>query len=198
MVADWLLKSNGSTALTQNWLWIRSRFQKSEKLENSPHKFGHRMIVLEDNDLLHLARGTYAIYNVSKDESGAAYGSVSRALSTLDMEVNSIMKGGYDHYMQKEINEQPDSVLQTMRGRVKFDREPKVRTYSSSGFAVDIRPLQGKRSGDCLVHVATKWENACNYLLVTIYALWAAIGLMSTGCGCQQQFVSQQGTADVA
>ena len=86
------------------------------------------MIVLEDNDLLHLARGTYAIYNVSKDESGAAYGSVSRALSTLDMEVNSIMKGGYDHYMQKEINEQPDSVLQTMRGRVKFDRQPKVST----------------------------------------------------------------------
>lgn len=126
MVADWLLKSNGSTALTQNWLWIYSRFEKSEKNEKSPHKFGHRMIVLEDNDLLHLARGTYAIYNVSKDESGAAYGSVSRALSTLDMEVNSIMKGGYDHYMQKEINEQPDSVLQTMRGRVKFDREPKV------------------------------------------------------------------------
>ncbi|EIE25165.1 isomerising glucosamine-fructose-6-phosphate aminotransferase [Coccomyxa subellipsoidea C-169] len=86
-----------------------------------------QMIVLEDNDLLHLARGTYAIYNVSKDESGAAYGSVSRALSTLDMEVNSIMKGGYDHYMQKEINEQPDSVLQTMRGRVKFDRQPKKR-----------------------------------------------------------------------
>lgn len=85
-----------------------------------------RMIVLEDNDLLHLARGTYAIYNVSKDEPGAAYGSVSRALSTLDMEVNSIMKGGYDHYMQKEINEQPDSVLQTMRGRVKFDQNPKV------------------------------------------------------------------------
>ncbi len=84
------------------------------------------MIVLEDNDLLHLARGTYAIYNVSKDEPGAAYGSVSRALSTLDMEVNSIMKGGYDHYMQKEINEQPDSVLQTMRGRVKFDPQPKV------------------------------------------------------------------------
>ncbi len=104
---------------------------------------GARMIVLEDNDLLHLARGTYAIYNVSKDESGAAYGSVSRALSTLDMEVNSIMKGGYDHYMQKEINEQPDSVLQTMRGRVKFDRQPKVCM---------LRPLQ------------SMWESLCPQL----------------------------------
>jgi len=32
------------------------------------------------------------------------------------------MKGGYAHYMQKEIHEQPESILQTMRGRVKFSR----------------------------------------------------------------------------
>ena len=36
------------------------------------------------------------------------------------MQVSSIMKGGYDHYMQKEIHEQPDSIQQTMRGRVDF------------------------------------------------------------------------------
>lgn len=30
------------------------------------------------------------------------------------------MKGGYDHYMQKEIHEQPESIQQTMRGRVDF------------------------------------------------------------------------------
>ena len=37
------------------------------------------------------------------------------------------MKGGYEHYMQKEIHEQPESVLQTMRGRVKLlDATPKV------------------------------------------------------------------------
>jgi glucosamine 6-phosphate synthetase-like amidotransferase/phosphosugar isomerase protein len=27
-------------------------------------------------------------------------------------------QGGYDHFMQKEIHEQPESILQTMRGRV--------------------------------------------------------------------------------
>ncbi len=42
-------------------------------------------------------------------------------------QVNSIMKGGYEHYMQKEIHEQPESVLQTMRGRVKFDQTQKAR-----------------------------------------------------------------------
>lgn len=28
----------------------------------------------------------------------------------------------FDHFMQKEIHEQPDSLLQTMRGRVAFNR----------------------------------------------------------------------------
>jgi glucosamine 6-phosphate synthetase-like amidotransferase/phosphosugar isomerase protein len=29
-----------------------------------------------------------------------------------------LAQGGYDHYMQKEIHEQPESILQSMRGRV--------------------------------------------------------------------------------
>jgi len=31
------------------------------------------------------------------------------------------MKGNFDHFMQKEIYEQPESVVNTMRGRVNFD-----------------------------------------------------------------------------
>jgi glucosamine--fructose-6-phosphate aminotransferase (isomerizing) len=31
------------------------------------------------------------------------------------------MKGQFDHFMQKEIYEQPESVVNTMRGRVNFD-----------------------------------------------------------------------------
>lgn len=31
------------------------------------------------------------------------------------------MKGSFDHFMQKEIYEQPESVVNTMRGRVNFD-----------------------------------------------------------------------------
>jgi len=39
----------------------------------------------------------------------------------LEMELAEIMKGKFDHYMQKEIYEQPESVVNTMRGRVNFD-----------------------------------------------------------------------------
>ena len=33
------------------------------------------------------------------------------------------MKGNYEHFMLKEIMEQPESVVNTMRGRVNFDKQ---------------------------------------------------------------------------
>ena len=48
-----------------------------------------RVLVLEDNDLLHLARGAYTIYNLQRDDPSAKVASVSRAMSRLDMEVSA-------------------------------------------------------------------------------------------------------------
>ena len=39
------------------------------------------------------------------------------------MEIQEIMKGSYSSFMQKEIFEQPESVVNTMRGRINFDNE---------------------------------------------------------------------------
>ena len=36
------------------------------------------------------------------------------------MEIQEIMKGSYTTFMQKEIFEQPESVVNTMRGRINF------------------------------------------------------------------------------
>lgn len=46
---------------------------------------------------------------------------MQRALSVLEMEVEQIKKGNYDHFMQKEIHEQPHSLTTTMRGRLKHN-----------------------------------------------------------------------------
>ena len=91
-----------------------------------------KVVVLEDGDVLHLCAGAYGIFATRGDGAAASASAcpsgisgpkpVPRGLSTLDMEVAHIMKGGWDHFMQKEIHEQPDSLLQTMRGRVCFDR----------------------------------------------------------------------------
>ena len=89
-----------------------------------------RVVVLEDGDVLHLHRGSYGIYSAA---AGAPAAAVPRALSTLELEVASIMKGGYDHFMQKEIHEQPESLLQTMRGRVALARSARRERRGCGG-----------------------------------------------------------------
>jgi len=39
-------------------------------------------------------------------------------IQKLDMELAAIEKGGYDHFMLKEINEQPDTIYDCLRGRL--------------------------------------------------------------------------------
>ncbi len=39
-------------------------------------------------------------------------------IQELELELESIEKGGYDHFMLKEINEQPKSIFDTLRGRL--------------------------------------------------------------------------------
>ena len=94
---------------------------------------------MEDNDVVHLCKGAYGIFNVGHPDRSLA---VPRVLQTLEMEVNHIMKGGYDHFMQKEIHEQPESVTETMRGRVKFVKSPeRVRVSCQTQCIIVKLPL---------------------------------------------------------
>ena len=89
-----------------------------------------RVLVLEDDDVCHCHDGTYKIYKVEKQKhsqhpgytsghDSPEYGlykpvvmskEVERTIETLEMEVESIMKGEFDHFMQKEIFEQPEAI----------------------------------------------------------------------------------------
>ena len=50
-------------------------------------------------------------------------GDLAREITTLKMEIQQIMKGNFSSFMQKEIFEQPESVVNTMRGRINFEME---------------------------------------------------------------------------
>jgi hypothetical protein len=52
------------------------------------------------------------------------------------MEVASIMKGAYDHFMQKEIHEQPESLAQTLMGRIKLTGKARRSFRSNSSGSV--------------------------------------------------------------
>jgi glucosamine--fructose-6-phosphate aminotransferase (isomerizing) len=48
---------------------------------------------------------------------------VSRQTSYIDWDIVTAEKAGFDHFMIKEINEQPKAYLDTMRGRISTDEE---------------------------------------------------------------------------
>ncbi|XP_047087520.1 glutamine--fructose-6-phosphate aminotransferase [isomerizing] 1-like isoform X1 [Lolium rigidum] len=74
-------------------------------------------LAIEDNEIFHIQDGSVSILKFDREKEKPA--SVQRALSVLEMEVEQIKKGSYDHFMQKEIHEQPHSLTTTMRGRLK-------------------------------------------------------------------------------
>uniref|UniRef100_A0A4W3HG99 glutamine--fructose-6-phosphate transaminase (isomerizing) n=1 Tax=Callorhinchus milii TaxID=7868 RepID=A0A4W3HG99_CALMI len=76
----------------------------------------NQVIFLEDDDVAAVAEGQLSIHRVERSVGGVT----SRAIQTLQMELQQIMKGNFKAFMQKEIFEQPESVFNTMRGRVNF------------------------------------------------------------------------------
>ncbi|PKA63071.1 Glutamine--fructose-6-phosphate aminotransferase [isomerizing] [Apostasia shenzhenica] len=74
-------------------------------------------LAIEDDEVVHLKDGSVSILKFDYGKEKPA--SVQRALSVLEMEVEQIKKGNYDHFMQKEIHEQPHSLTTTMRGRLR-------------------------------------------------------------------------------
>uniref|UniRef100_A0A8C8HNQ1 glutamine--fructose-6-phosphate transaminase (isomerizing) n=1 Tax=Oncorhynchus tshawytscha TaxID=74940 RepID=A0A8C8HNQ1_ONCTS len=77
----------------------------------------NRVIFLEDDDVAAVTNGRLTIHRIKR----TAGDHPARAIQTLQMELQQIMKGNYSSFMQKEIFEQPESVVNTMRGRVNFD-----------------------------------------------------------------------------
>ncbi|KAH8103075.1 L-glutamine D-fructose 6-phosphate amidotransferase [Cristinia sonorae] len=78
-----------------------------------------RVLYLEDDDIAHIAEGELHIHRLRRSDGSQQ--SSQRTIETLEIELAEIMKGKFDHFMQKEIYEQPESVVNTMRGRVNFD-----------------------------------------------------------------------------
>ncbi|WFD35323.1 glutamine--fructose-6-phosphate transaminase (isomerizing) [Malassezia cuniculi] len=93
-----------------------------------------RVLYLEDDDIAHIAEGELHIHRLRKNDGL----STTRSIETLEMELAEIMKGQFEHFMQKEIYEQPESVVNTMRGRVNFDTRT-VKLGGLSAFLSTIR-----------------------------------------------------------
>ena len=55
-------------------------------------------------------------YEISNDTK------ISPTIEVLELELSEIEKGGFDHFMLKEIHEQPKAIIDTLRGRLNLNR----------------------------------------------------------------------------
>ena len=79
-----------------------------------------KVIYLEDGEMAILSTNGVSIRTIESDQP------VDAVIHKLQMDLDSIEKGGYDHFMLKEIFEQPTSILNTIRGRL-FVNNAQVR-----------------------------------------------------------------------
>ena len=75
-------------------------------------EYTKNVVYLEDEQVAVLRRDQELKIRNLKDKEITPY------VQELTLELESIEKGGYDHFMLKEIYEQPRSVLDSMRGRL--------------------------------------------------------------------------------
>jgi glucosamine--fructose-6-phosphate aminotransferase (isomerizing) len=74
-------------------------------------EFTDRVIYLKDGDVAVLTESGHRITDIEGTP-------VERPPETVDWVAEDAEKGGYDHYMLKEIHEQPTALSQTLQGRV--------------------------------------------------------------------------------
>lgn len=77
-------------------------------------EYTNEVIYLNDEEIVVIEDGEYLIKN-SKDIPQTPY------IQTLEIELEAIEKGGHEHFMHKEIFEQPKSIADCMRGRLNAD-----------------------------------------------------------------------------
>jgi len=81
---------------------------------------GHtrKVIYLEDGELAVLDREGYETLEMSGWRNGEAPEPIEKEISHVTWDLEQIERGGFDHFMLKEIREQPDTIRDAMRGRL--------------------------------------------------------------------------------
>ncbi len=74
------------------------------------------VIYLNDNDVAILGKEEMMLKTIKNTK-------LTPKIQKIDLEIGEIEKNGYDHFMLKEIFEQPRSILDTFRGRIANDKE---------------------------------------------------------------------------
>ena len=79
-------------------------------------EYTKNVVYLEDEEIAFIERGKALKIKTIKNKVKTPY------IQELELKLEALEKGGYDHFMLKEIYEQPRSIKDSMRGRLSADK----------------------------------------------------------------------------
>jgi len=108
-------------------------------------EYTQSVIYLNNDDVAIIKKNSITIKNIKNEPS--------LRIQKLDLNVDAIEKNGYDHFMLKEIHEQPKAINDTFRGRVAAD----LKSIRLGGLLNEMdRILKAKRI--IIVACGTSWH----------------------------------------
>ncbi|MEL6711088.1 MAG: glutamine--fructose-6-phosphate transaminase (isomerizing), partial [Pseudomonadota bacterium] len=127
-----------------------------------------QFVYLEESDTAQITRTQVKILSAQGQP-------VARAVHTSALNAAQVEKAGYDHYMQKEIFEQPAVVAETLEGRISQDR------VLEDSFGCEIRSLLDQTDTIHIVACGTSYHAG----------LIAKYWLETIGVACQVEIASE-------
>lgn len=118
-------------------------------------EFTSHVVYLNDEDVAVIQKNNFTLKNIKNNP-------VSLTVSNLDMDIGKLDKGDFEHFMLKEIFEQPHTVEETFRGRLKSDHSEIVL-----GGLLNVFPKIMEAQRIVIIGCGTSWHAALigEYLL---------------------------------
>ncbi|TNF39558.1 MAG: glutamine--fructose-6-phosphate transaminase (isomerizing) [Bacteroidetes bacterium] len=111
-------------------------------------EFTSQVVYLNDEDIAVIKKDSFTLKNVQNNP-------VSLKISSLDLEIGELEKGEFEHFMLKEIYEQPKTIEETFRGRLRPDYSEIVL-----GGLINIFPKIQQAERIVIIGCGTSWHAA--------------------------------------
>lgn len=114
--------------------------------------YTRKVVYLAEGELAVVTRDGYTVKTIENVE-------MPKQIDELTFSIAEIEKGGYDHFMLKEIFEQPEAILNSMRGRAVMHEESEGGQIKLGGISQHLTRLrEAKRIVICAC--GTSWHSA--------------------------------------
>jgi glucosamine--fructose-6-phosphate aminotransferase (isomerizing) len=109
-------------------------------------EYTKEVVYVNDYELAIIKPGELVLKNLGNEK-------ITPFVQKLDLELAAIEKGGYDHFMLKEIFEQPDTIFDCLRGRL----DPNAATITMAGVQNNIEKLKNANR-IIMIACGTSWH----------------------------------------